>query len=133
MGARPFKLKIQDAPEVAVLSAVRAALSYHPAVSWAGRINSGRAWLKGKGGVERPVKFNDIDGCSDVIGQLKAAYGGRFVAIEVKTRTGKPTADQIAFLERVRLSGGVAGIARNADDAIKIINEATRTRTMVCA
>ena len=57
-------------------------------------------------------------GVSDLIGWTA---GGRFVAVEVKAPRGRATPEQLAFLELVQRSGGVAGIARSVDEAWKII------------
>lgn len=40
--------------------------------------------------------------------------------IEVKTKTGKVRPEQAAFIKWLRSRGGRAGIARSAEDAIKI-------------
>ena len=45
-----------------------------------------------------------------------------FTAIEVKSDTGKPSVDQLAFLDFVTAMGGIAGVARSADDALAIIS-----------
>lgn len=63
-------------------------------------------------------KFGLCVGSSDLIGVFK----GRFVAIEVKTPTGKPTKEQLNFIEQVRLNGGIAGIARSPEEALELIN-----------
>lgn len=57
-------------------------------------------------------------GGSDIIG---IAPCGRFLAIEVKTKTGRPTKDQLRFIEAVNRAGGIAGIARSVDDALQLI------------
>ena len=57
-------------------------------------------------------------GSSDIIG---IAPGGRFLAIEVKTETGRPTQGQRRFIEAVRRAGGIAGIARSVEDALELI------------
>lgn len=60
----------------------------------------------------RPVKTGP-PGISDLIGWTRT---GQFLAVEVKSATGRPTAEQLNFLEAVRLSGGVGTIARSAAD-----------------
>lgn len=45
-----------------------------------------------------------------------------FLALEVKTPTGKPTADQVNFIQAVRKAGGLAGIVRSADEAVGVCN-----------
>lgn len=41
---------------------------------------------------------------------------GRTLAIEVKSATGKPTPEQVAFLAAVVRAGGIAFVARSLDD-----------------
>ena len=41
--------------------------------------------------------------------------------IEVKTATGKPTPEQIKFINRMRELGHRAGIARSVEDAKRIM------------
>ena len=57
-------------------------------------------------------------GGADIVG---IAPCGRFLAIEVKTKTGRPTNDQLRFIEAVKRAGGIAGIARSVDDALQLI------------
>ena len=65
----------------------------------------------------RPIKFGLCVGSSDIIG---IAPDGRFLAVECKTAIGQPTDAQVRFIDAVRAKGGRAGIARSADDAVKI-------------
>lgn len=57
-------------------------------------------------------------GGSDIIG---IAPDGRFLAVEVKTTTGRIRPEQQRFIDAVIAAGGVAGIARSAEDALKLI------------
>lgn len=56
-------------------------------------------------------------GGSDLLGWCK---DGVVLAVEVKTATGRIRPEQKLFIAAVRKSGGRAGIARCAEDAIKI-------------
>lgn len=47
----------------------------------------------------------------------------KIVFIEVKTPTGKPSAEQIQFLKTMQKYGCISGIARNTTDARNIIEE----------
>ena len=47
---------------------------------------------------------------------------GKAVFLEVKTATGKPSAEQINFIETVRKMGFSAGIVRSVDEALELIN-----------
>jgi len=58
-------------------------------------------------------------GFSDLFGVRKS--DGKAVFIEVKTQRGKPTREQMHFLEMMRNSGAVAGICRSAEDALNLI------------
>ena len=61
-------------------------------------------------------------GVSDLLGWTE---GGRFVAIEVKAGRRQLTDEQAAFIELVRRSGGLAGVARSVDDARAILEGRT--------
>ena len=101
--------------EKEVLRDVWKFLAHHPKVAWISRFNSS-AFSFEYGGKERWVRANYKKGCSDLLGQMKAAYGGRLIAVEVK-REGEPLMDhQRAFLNEVRAAGGVAFVARNLTD-----------------
>ena len=108
--------KPQAGPEAGVLSAVLKVLSIHPAVAWVRRMNTG-AFKIGEGRSARFFRAGFV-GCSDIIGQMK---DGRFLAIECKSASGKLSEAQINFIDTVRASGGVAGMARSIDDALLII------------
>jgi len=63
-------------------------------------------------------------GGSDIVG---ISPNGKFLAVEVKTATGRATKEQLAFIEAVRAAGGIAGIARNEQDALALISGDTTT------
>jgi hypothetical protein len=65
------------------------------------------------------IVFGLCKGSADIIG---IAPGGRFLAVEVKTKTGRVSPDQARFIEHVKAKGGVAGVARSVQDALDIIN-----------
>lgn len=52
----------------------------------------------------------------EMVGQKLAV----FLAIEVKGERTRVTDQQRNFIERVRLDGGIAGVARSVDDALAI-------------
>lgn len=53
-------------------------------------------------------------GSSDLIGLLA---GGRFFAAEIKTRTGRVTPEQDAFLALVNAAGGYGCVIRSVEEA----------------
>ncbi len=65
------------------------------------------------------MTFGLCVGSADIIGIHKAT--GRFLAVEVKTEKGKPTQEQLNFLEQVKNAGGIAGVARSVEDALRLI------------
>jgi len=76
-------------------------------------------------------------GSSDVVGWqtvfVTPEMVGRkiavFVAIEVKTPTGRITVEQQQFLNVVDEAGGIAGIARSPEEAISLIRGAIAKKT----
>lgn len=72
----------------------------------------------------RPLRMG-VPGMADLGGWVSAEYEGRdiavYTAIECKSRTGRLTPEQSAFLDLVRRSGGRAGVARSVEDARAII------------
>lgn len=64
------------------------------------------------------IKFGLAIGSSDLIG---ITPDGRFLAVEVKTPKGRPTKEQLNFIEQVRNAGGIAGIARSVEDALDLL------------
>ena len=90
------------------------------------RVNAGAAW---QGTViektstrlvlayPRAIKLA-APGVSDLIGWTA---GGRFVAVECKTPTGRLRPEQAAFLRLALASGCLAGVARSVEDARGIL------------
>ena len=78
----------------------------------------------------RLVRFGLAKGSADLIGWVSRKITpldvgeniAQFVSIEVKSPTGKPRPDQIAWQNIVNQAGGLAGIARSVEDAEKIIS-----------
>lgn len=77
----------------------------------------------------RVVTFGLCEGSSDLIGwrtvTITPDMVGRrlavFVAIEVKDK-GRPTPEQLAFIEVVLAAGGLAGVARSIEEAQAILD-----------
>jgi hypothetical protein len=55
----------------------------------------------------------------DMVGRKLAV----FTAIETKTATGKPTPEQLNFIDQVKKAGGIAGIARSEAEAIELFTD----------
>ena len=58
-----------------------------------------------------------VPGCPDIIG----SYHGRFVGIEVKTRTGRQSQAQKAFELALTKAGGIYIVARSPAEAISAL------------
>lgn len=66
----------------------------------------------------RMIRFGLAVGSSDLIG---IAPDGRFLAVEVKTKTGRASKEQLKFIDAVNNAGGIAGIARSPEEALQLI------------
>lgn len=79
---------------------------------------------------QRKVHYGMGIGSSDLIGfKFKTITQkdvgksvAQFVAIEIKSQKGQPTAEQLAFIRTVRRFGGLSGIARTVREAEEIVN-----------
>lgn len=101
-----------------VQRAVLAFLRKHPAVAFAGRLNSGSAQLQDG----RPIWFHTLGtGAPDIIGAMKR--GCAWLAIEVKRPGSKPRPDQVAWLQAIADAGGCAGWVDCVEDAQRIVGE----------
>jgi len=69
----------------------------------------------------RPLHAGLCKGSSDLIGYRQIDGIAQFVALEVKSATGRATAEQTLFLDHITAAGGLAGIARSVDDAAAIL------------
>lgn len=94
------------------------------------RANVGQAWSGEVVGREdgqvtlanaRPFASGLPKGFSDLFG---LTFDGRFLALEVKTPTGKVSPEQLAFVAAIKRSGGRAGIVRSVEDALRVLAEA---------
>ena len=104
--------KSATTPEAEIVKSILAYLKLHGAFVW--RQNSGAMTGEYKG-KRRFVKFQTQKGMSDIIG----IWRGQFLAIEVKRKDGKATAQQNAFLDSVNHYGGIGFVARSIDDVRK--------------
>ena len=76
----------------------------------------------------RPVSFGLARGSADLIGWRTVTItpdmvGQRiavFTSIEVKTPTGRVKPEQQQWLDAVQAAGGIAGVARSVEDALRI-------------
>ena len=89
---------------------IRLALAKTPGlVLW--RNHVGAAMIDG-----RKQSFGLCPGSADLIG----CWRGTFVALEVKTPSGRVSPAQARFLSLVRSLGGIAAIVRSVDEALEV-------------
>ena len=77
----------------------------------------------------RPVQFGLAKGSADLIGwttrtitpDMVGQQVAVFTSIEVKTATGRLRPEQRQWLEAVQAAGGIAGVARSVEDALRIV------------
>ena len=112
-----FRLRALAPTEHQTQAAILRYLKVSPRVAWAERMNTGAVKIPDPGGRDRFVRFG-FPGCPDILGQLT---DGRLLAVEVKSPTGRATKAQAAFLALVATHGGVAVLARSADDLTPIL------------
>jgi len=109
---RPRSTKKRTNPETRLQSQIMRALKGVPGLA---------LWRNNAGAIDRGggvmMRFGLTKGAPDLIG----IYRGRFVGLEIKTRTGRVTAEQNVFLNTVRAYGGLAGVVRSLDDALRIL------------
>ena len=76
----------------------------------------------------RPVQFGLCKGSADLIGwkrvtitpEMVGTTVAVFTSIEVKTPTGRVKPEQQQWLDAVQAAGGIAGVARSVEDALRI-------------
>lgn len=63
------------------------------------------------------IGWRSVTVTPDMVGRTVAV----FVAVETKAARGRVTAGQNNFISRVREAGGIAGVARSENEAIKLM------------
>jgi hypothetical protein len=71
----------------------------------------------------RPLHAGLCVGSSDLIGYRRVDGLAQFVALEVKSATGRPTTEQTRFLDHITSAGGCAAIVRSVDDADSVLRK----------
>jgi hypothetical protein len=82
----------------------------------------------------RPVQFGLCKGSADLIGwkritvtpDMVGSTMAVFLSIEVKTATGRLRPEQQQWLDAVQAAGGIAGVARNVEDAATLLRDVAR-------
>ena len=69
----------------------------------------------------RPLHAGLCVGSSDLIGYRQVNGLAQFVALEVKSATGRPTGEQTRFISHITSAGGCAAVVRSVDDACSVL------------
>lgn len=69
----------------------------------------------------RPLHAGLCVGSSDLIGYRRIDGVAQFVALEVKSATGRPTKEQTNFLNHITSAGGCAAVVRSIEDADTVL------------
>ena len=117
----PSPTEPRQPSEAEILRAILQLLRRHPKVALCWRQNSGTFQERNRDGSVRYIRANTQRGMSDIMGALK---DGRTLAIEVKSRTGRMRPGQEEFLASIRAAGGVAGVCRSVEDAVRLLGDA---------
>lgn len=109
--------------EAQISDAIRLALGSDPTiVLWRNNCGVAEHW---NGKSVDTVRYGLANGSADFIGVLKTSEtSGRFVALEIKSATGRVTPDQVTWLALVRRMGGFAAVVRSVDEARAAIERA---------
>ena len=83
-----------------------------------------KVWTGGIALFDGRVARNNNKGAADIL----ACWRGRFVAIEVKSKTGRVSPEQVAFLADVKRAGGIALVARSLDDVRRALEAQEKTK-----
>lgn len=115
-------------PETKLMNLILIALSEAGCTVW--RVETAGAWVgrqihKDGNTVTlanaRMIRAGLCTGGSDILG---IAPNGAFLAVEVKTKTGRVSPEQQRFIDAVNKAGGIAGVARSVEDALELIRSA---------
>ena len=117
----PAPDEVRQPSEAEILRVILQLLRRHPKVALCWRQNSGTFQERNRDGTTRYIRANTQRGMSDIMGAL---MDGRTLAIEVKSRTGRRRPGQEEFLASIRAAGGVAGVCRSVDDAVRLLGDA---------
>jgi hypothetical protein len=71
----------------------------------------------------RPLHAGLCVGSSDLIGYRRVDGVAQFVALEVKSATGRPTPEQTRFLDHISSAGGCAAVIRSVEDAHSVLRQ----------
>ncbi len=86
------------------------------------------AWKNQSVGIYNPIRKAfmrstnpyHIKGVSDILGVMK---DGRILAIECKSKYGKPSPEQTLFIQKINDNGGKAFIARSLNEVMEAFKE----------
>lgn len=109
--------------ESSIQAAIRLALGQeHDVTLFRNNCGQGEFWLSS--GKTQRVQYGLCVGSSDLIGLL--APSGRFIALEIKSESGRETPEQKKFQAHIRAMGGFAATVRSVEEARAALERARR-------
>lgn len=111
--------------EKSIENAILDWINLHPR-GFAFKVNTMGVYDASIGGYRKTGKYT-LKGTSDILG----LWHDKFLAIEVKTAKGRVSAEQKAFIEKVRSQGGIAFVARSLDEARRHLEYFARHGCMI--
>lgn len=121
------KIKMPREYEVDIQSAVLEYLNIAGIMAWRNSVQGVIKRMVRKNGIMVPVfGKNPAKGTSDILGILTVDGYGVMLGIETKTKIGRLSEEQRAFIENVNSSGGLAFVAQSVEvvqDNIRIFVE----------
>jgi hypothetical protein len=73
----------------------------------------------------RPLHAGLCVGSSDLIGYRQVGGLAQFVALEVKSATGRASSEQQRFIDHIRSAGGCGAVVRSVEDADSVLRTGT--------
>ena len=73
----------------------------------------------------RPLHAGLCVGSSDLIGYRQVGGLAQFVALEVKSATGRASAEQQRFIDHICSAGGCGAVVRSVEDADSVLRTGT--------
>lgn len=65
------------------------------------------------------IGWHSVEITPDMVGRKIAVFAG----LEVKTEKGRATKEQQTFIDAVKISGGIAGVVRSAEEAGQLFEQ----------
>ncbi|MBU1785252.1 MAG: VRR-NUC domain-containing protein [Candidatus Omnitrophica bacterium] len=117
---KPKPTKRPKTSEASIQNDIRLALGRHPACClWRNDVGLAHYERRGR---RYSVRYGLCPGSADLIGIIKPS--GRLIALEIKTPRGRPSKEQLLFLQLVRSMGGFGAVVHSVEEAFNALERA---------